>query len=430
MVQNAPRAWLITVSNPKSRLWIFLIAALAIIYFINCFTPLRLTIDTVRYFAIKENLEGKQPDLFGSVHDFLPYGYVLFLAALSKLGMLSTFTIAFLQLLYLAGSLFFVTRIFSATAKAAPLILFTLLNWMTLKFTITPLSEMQFLFFSAGALYFFQQYEINKRLISLFWLVIFCGAAVFTRTIGIVLPAALLITLLLNKRKFLVQWIAAKKIVAGITLSVFSLLVIFFFTLPGVQTYLSHFAAPLLENPVYFFSHNIYKHTLEWGEMFINIPFSKIQLLLPGNGIKIFYVITGLLFLVLVIKRLLQRRFETPLSVKIYLVFYSVLLFNWPLFEVRLWFPVLPFFIGILFHQGKSSKPVIKQILTLYKLLYIAAGIAAMCYYTWLCFTREEFARRHDAGIWQREYEQYFFGKKTTGEAVDEKALYILNHYD
>ncbi|HEY4935476.1 MAG TPA: hypothetical protein VII44_02790, partial [Puia sp.] len=128
----------------QERIFKWAVYILGFVFFLNCFTPLRLHYDTLHYFAIKDFIESKYPP--GADHnDYLPYGYTALLLLLSKLGILKPFTIVFLNCLYLLGGLYFVRKIFDNIRSHFFLFFLVLMNWTIIKFTFHPLSELQYL---------------------------------------------------------------------------------------------------------------------------------------------------------------------------------------------------------------------------------------------------------------------------------------------
>src|SRR5580698_6774917 len=106
---------------------------LSFLFLLNCFTPLRLHYDMLRYFAIKDCIESKCPP-GADPNDYLPFGYTALLLLLSKLGILKSFFIVFVNCLYLSGGLYFVRKIFDYIRSPFFLILLVLLNWAIIKF--------------------------------------------------------------------------------------------------------------------------------------------------------------------------------------------------------------------------------------------------------------------------------------------------------
>ncbi len=89
----------------QTRVLKWAVYILSFLFFLNCFTPLRLHFDMLRYFAIKDCIESKCPP-GADPNDYLPYGYTVLLLLLSKLGLLRSFSIVFVNCLYLLGGLY------------------------------------------------------------------------------------------------------------------------------------------------------------------------------------------------------------------------------------------------------------------------------------------------------------------------------------
>jgi len=404
-------------------------SALALIYFANCFTHLRLTNDTLRYFILTESLEGIRTADTATQKEFLPLGYVYFLLLLAKLNILGSFGICFFQLLFLAGSLWFVKKIFPS-ANTIWLIIFTSLNWSTLRFTITPLSEMQFLFFSTGALFFYLRYDNTGKLKYLPGLLIFCAAAIYTRTAGIILIIALAPAILVQKRKEIQTWLRSHTGYAILTGAFIIAAVTYFLMQPKFIAYLGYFFGPLISDPSGFFLRNIRLHLVDWAELFINIPVSKTRFLLSLPAARIIYMIAGIIFLVICLRKLFGSSLAIPLYVRIYIIAYILLIFNWPFFEARFWFPVLPLLAAVLSVKKNNTRPVFYSPAFLFRCYYIMAGVFVLAYYSYLSFDKRALAERHDAGRWRAEYELHFYGSSIRNKEINSKALHILNTYD
>ena len=142
-------------------------AIIALLYLINCCTPLRLHVDMLRYFAIKDCIEiGCAPDS-DAAKDYMPVGYTALLLVFSKLGILRSWTIVLLNCLYLFGGIWLVVKMFKGRIHPFVFAVLLLLNWTVIKFVTHPLSEMQYLFFSIASIYFFYRYAQERRLLFL-----------------------------------------------------------------------------------------------------------------------------------------------------------------------------------------------------------------------------------------------------------------------
>lgn len=414
---------------PRNLLPALIILLLLGLYIANCFTPLRLTNDTVRYFNLKEWLEAGKPANHPAANDFFPYGYVWFLVLLEKLHLAKSFFIGLFQLLYLLGGVWFIRKIFGEAVQRWQLLVLCLLSWASLKFVIIPLSEMQFVFFSIGALYFFHEWQKGKRISQLLWAIVFAAVAIVTRTIGIVIIAAFIISFLWRNRAVL---IARKWWIGG----AFAVLVMLFFVFNkfGISAYLdshSGYFKPFLQYPFGYIKNNLENHLMNWSALALNAPAPRITFISYGL-LKAIYLLAGIITIAGLGYFLFRRNGNVPLIVKVYLLCYAILLFNWPMFEPRLWVPVFPLCLAVLLQQERMLKGFRKYAITAYKIAYILVGVVALSYYSYVSFNKKELAVKHDLGIWRNEYETHFFGKtlSDTATTVREPIVRMLKKYD
>src|SRR5690242_8540085 len=111
---------------PASRYAGWLKAAiytLAAAYLLNCLTPIRLHVDMVRYFLIKDCIEFGCPPNSDAAKDYMPYGYTALLLLLSKLHLLHSFVLVLINILYLAGGLWMVKKLFGETLRPYAMLL-------------------------------------------------------------------------------------------------------------------------------------------------------------------------------------------------------------------------------------------------------------------------------------------------------------------
>src|SRR5450432_1816972 len=152
---------------------------LGFVFFLNCFTPLRIHYDMLRYFAIKDCLEGHCPPS-DDRNDYLPFGYTALLLLLSKMGILRSFSLVLVNCLYLFGGLYCVRKVFNYIKSPFFFFLLVLLNWTVIKFVTHPLSELQYLFFSLAGVYAFYQFTQTKKFLSLLMAFLLAGLAFIT----------------------------------------------------------------------------------------------------------------------------------------------------------------------------------------------------------------------------------------------------------
>jgi len=406
-----------------------LVILLCGIYFLDFFTPLRLTHDTIRYFRTEEWMEKGFPSGDNAAKDFLPYGYSSLLWLLSRLHWLHPFMLAFINAMYLFGALWFVTNIFSGAIGFHQLAFFMMLSWLALKFVITPLSEMQFIFFSAGALYFYHIYRLYYCVRYILFGLIFFIAAILTRTVGIVILLAVVFNLLLESRKQInVQirknWKWVIGVIAGFTI------LIYFPEELRIIDYLKYFFKLIKHYGIGVFIRGIPLHIRDWSELFINTPSSKIKFL-PQSVRDGIFILAGIFFFSILFYFIFNKKIKTPSIVKYYLLVYIIVILNWPFFDSRFWLPILPFVLAILL-QEIGSTVISKMFVIISRATYIGMGIFALAYYTYTSFNREALARKQDAGLWRNEYEIHFFGRILNDTATQKKTevIQLLNKID
>jgi hypothetical protein len=398
-----------------------IIAALLVCYLVNCFSPLRLEYDSVHYFALKDCLEHVCPPGFQAANDPHPYGYPFLLLLLSRTGLLHPFTIVLVNLLYLAGALYFAGKLFQKEKSAGANrrlemgVILLLLSYPIVKFASYPMSEMQYLFFSCGSLYFFRLYtDRGGRPAALVLAFLFAGSAILTRTAGIALLPALMAGLawhhrvvLMRYRKILVP--AGVVIAAGVV------------TVAGMSSNL-YMSSIRLAGPGWMVL--LREHLMEWGQLMLNIPMGKIA----GIGermVRWLMIVTGSLLVCVVSYQFIRQGKKVPVAAGVYFALYCVLIFCWPFFDVRFWIPVAPLMVMILI-QGKYHRGF-----RLVVLVYVLAGTGALGYSAYTAFNKQALARNQAGGRYRNEYETFFSGKPSpdTTVRVDPYVMHVLETY-
>jgi hypothetical protein len=401
---------------------------LVIVYLVNCLTPLRLHVDTLRYFAIKDCIELGCPA--GSVADldYLPYGYTFLLIGLSKLGILTSFTIVLINCLYLFGALYLVKKVFGGMTQPFIFFILVLLNWTTIKFIAHPLSEMQYLFFSMASLYFFYRFTKTKQFVHLILAFGSGGLAFITRSVGIALAAALGTGLIWQYRKELLVFIKKHKISVVILVAVAIGTIVF-----SKQLGLDHYTGVLTKQfeEGLGFGKILEWHFTEWAELTFNTSVVKVLPFLPSGIGKILFVTAGILFFGVFVYLLFFRKSTVPFIVKSYLFFYFILMFNWPFYDPRFWVPVLPLIIAVIVQLPRPAN-ILGKLSYVAAALYIGLGIASIGYMTYTSLNKETFARKQANGVYRNEYETVFFGKpeSDTARRVDPVIVNVLERYN
>lgn len=392
------------------------------LYLVGCFSPLRLEYDSVRYFAIKDCLETGCGVNSRAATDFLPKGYPVLLWALSKIGLLNAFVIAFINGVYLLCSLWLTRKMMG---DINPLVFYSvvLLNWTFIKLFAYPLSEMQYLFFSTVSVYCFTRFTKDKRWGMLLVSFLSAALATFTRTVGLALVVALVIALIWQHRKLVanraILWV-------GIAL-VISIMIFMMFALPGLKHYLSALVKGSPNDPGMIML--IGAHIKEWGQLLLNMPIRKMESFMPTTGVDIIFLLAGGLLMAWFIYALFKNRRTMPPVILIYLVIYTVTIFKWPHIDPRFWTPVLPLVAACILQAPLRRG---KFIFTVVFFAYMLMGIIAFAYSFYTQFNRAAFARNQANGKFRNEYEMYFFGKtlSDTSTRIDAEVLGLLKKYD
>ncbi|MFI5124737.1 MAG: hypothetical protein ACHQDF_05380 [Chitinophagales bacterium] len=401
--------------------------ALAALYFINCFTPLRIHYDMLRYFSIKDCIEIGCPPT-ADPNDYLPFGYTALLLGLSKLGILRSFSIVFINGLYLLGGLYFVRKVFSYLHSAPFFLVLVLLNWTVIKFFTHPLSELQYLFFSMASVYAFYTYTQNKKIIQLLMAFGFAGLAFLTRTVGIALVAALCLGLIWEYRKQLSSLIRKNKILVAVILLCMAGILLF-----SKQLGLNHYTGVMsrqFKGGVYF-SEMLGWHFREWGEISLNISVAKVIGLLPAAPVIGLLIAFGILMVAGFLFICFIKKNRTPFIVKAYLFCYMFLMFNWPFSDPRFWVPVIPLIAAVIAQTAFNGNKWLKMPLIFLFIVYATFGILSVGYMTYTSLNKKVFAKTQAAGVYRNEYETHFFGRplSDTATRIDPFVMSVLERY-
>lgn len=402
---------------------------LAGVYLLNCFTPLRLHVDMLRYFAIKDCIElGCPPDSVAA-KDYLPYGYTALLLVLSKVGLLKSFVLVFINCIYLGVSLYLVKKMLPVTVSPFLFMLLVLLNWTAIKFVVHPLSEMQYLFFSVVSLYCFYQFSRNRKLLYLLGAFALGALAFITRTVGIALAAALVFGLLIMYRKELLVLVQKNKfLVAGVALLLIG--VVIFSKQLGLNHYTGVFNKQFVEGVT--FSKILKWHFTEWSEIVFNISLVKLVPFLSARVAGMLFLLAGIFFYAGFAWLLFIRKNDIPVIIKLYLLFYSLVMFTWPFYDPRFWVPVLPFIALVAARWAADAAGSGRRVLLLYFTAYCLLGIVSAGYLTYTSLDRKVFVRTQANGVYRNEYETFFYGRpeSDTATQTDPVVLDVIKRYD
>jgi hypothetical protein len=405
------------------------IYVLAAVYLVNCLTPIRLHVDMVRYFLIKDCIEYGCPPDSDAAKDYMPYGYTALLLLLSKLRLLHSFVLVLINILYLAGGLWMVKKLFGETIRPYVMLFIVLLNWTVIKYVTHPMSEMQYVFFSMASLYFFHRYTKDKRILSLLSAFALGGLAFLTRSVGISLVAALVAGVLWQYRKAVMQLILRNRVYVVAIFAVIVAVLIFSKQL-GLDHYTGVFTKQFQKGVT--FAGMIKWHFAEWSEVGFNTSIVKLFPFIPSAAAKLIFTLTGILFVAGFGWVLYIKRNNIPFIVKAYLAFYTVLMFDWPFYDPRFWVPVLPLIAAVIAQLPMPRARAPRILATAFCTVYLILGVAAVGYFTYTSLDKKVMVRMQANGVYRNEYETVLFGKplSDTARHIDPDALSIIKRYN
>lgn len=221
------------ISQPKSpgnnfykSGWIYLVLSLAFILILGFTFDKRMGIfeDQPGYLitgqAISKGLGYTNIHLPGSPPaNHFPPGYPFMLGLLISLTGFSISAVKLLNCILLAGTVFLVYRIFKQLDGKFQMAfwtsLFCLLNAHLVYYGFNEMSEVPFLFFSMFSLWTFLKYKQTLKLFWLLLLILLMTASIYIRSVGIAWLAA-----------FVISFFAQKRILAGFTLALLTLLLL------------------------------------------------------------------------------------------------------------------------------------------------------------------------------------------------------------
>jgi hypothetical protein len=379
--------------SPLHAMTLSAIGIVALVYLLQCLSPLRLSEDAVRYLLISNSIaEGRLVGING-----VPPGYPAFVALLDRLNLATSVTLTFANCVFLAIGLLPLRHLFNARQAGIGnlVVLIAMLSWLIVRLTPTPAAEPMYMAFSFGALYLMERSTLGKEprrpILFLAGAAIATAIAIATRVAGFALIPPLAMAAFGSWKASSAKtgsavvkssWITLFLLLAIVTTSVLVLagslpkypreLVFTYVTDQSLQKTTAHFLA--------LFS--------TFGSVVINLPLTRFHsLILPLAA-------TGLAAALLIFRLVQLRAPTTPLG--IYLVTSVIILILWPNTADRLWAPVSPVIAGYLLvaavHAEKSRWASVKRI---YLAWFLVAGSAALAYSTRITFSGNQFSRAY-----------------------------------
>jgi hypothetical protein len=189
---------------------------------------------------------------------------------------------------------------------------------------------------------------------------------------------------------------------------------------------------PLEKGVGNFFAENFKNHFSDLTEVFLNMPANKVIGYIPGGAGPAVFVVLGVACLAWLLYNTFSRKSKVPFYIRMYLLFYVIIIMNWPYYDPRFWVPILPLLVVVILQTPFNNIAWLKGVSRLYLAAYLALGLFAAVYSLYIGLDKERFAQKQAAGVYRNEYEIKYFGKplSDTAKHVDEEVLNILKKYD
>jgi hypothetical protein len=412
---------------------IVLLTILAIGFWLQIFTPLRLNTDAVALLSMAESAAHGGGFLDDGQISVFPPGYPAMLAVLLRLGLAHPWVIVSLNMLFLSLGVYAVfcllnAEFFKDRTVVIMICCLFLLSYLVVKHSTMPLTEGPFFICSMCCLLFMSKaadLTSNRHFVGLVCAALLSATAAITiRRIGIALVPPLAFTLLrsyqfksfwkrLSSRSKAVVLIVSGVVVAA-TVGAFALTSHWRVFISDAKE--RYRIVPLSWLPWF--------RLKEFGELFVNFPVYRmpaaLQRVVPWMGFP--------LFLLLVAGLAIRRRQISPTDV--FIVCYAIIVFAWPYYDARFWWPVIPLLIAYSQLAVQRCK-IPTAIVRTYCVWFAILGFGAIAYSTRITFSGCEFPARYGSGDFSPTYRAAFGSCRENADPgkVDARVLRLLREY-
>jgi hypothetical protein len=410
----------------------------ALAYLVQIASPLRLVGDGVDYLLQASSAADGHGFRVHGERSMRPPGYPALIFLLVKAGIGKSWAIVALNCLLLGigcwSSYYVLRSSFGLEAAAAEIVcLLTLLSFVMVKHVTYPLSDVCFFGASMPCLLLLVRAEADTspgrywRLAAAAPLLVFCTEV---RTIGIALIPAFAWAMVGGApwARSVPQWLRRHRIA-----SLVLLLVVFVALVWGGRMFLHsrylQFNAKTLHRRgvIGNFVADLQDHTIEWGELAVNAPVSKLP-----RGLEVPVRIAGFLAFLLATMGIWEKRRTLDASV-LYALGFAAIVLAYPWFDTRLWLPVLPLLMGYVLIGARRLVPsrLLRPAIFGYCSIFCLLGMVALGYSTRLTFAGSRFPDLYGDGTLRAAYRTALLGESPENLAdIDQDALYLLRRYE
>jgi hypothetical protein len=172
------------------------------------------------------------------------------------------------------------------------------------------------------------------------------------------------------------------------------------------------------------FQSNVAAHAIDFGEVGVNVPYSKAP-----PTLKAAFTLFGMLLAALVLRGIWLRRRALGVLEVAFLA-YGGMIFLWPWQDPRFWLPVVPLIAGFvaLGMIDAASHRCLRFVGFAACAWFVSAGLVAMAYSTRITWAGKRFPDLYGDGTLTPSYRAAFDGRANV--AVNNEAVVLLKRYD
>ena len=379
--------------------------------------------------------------LFQGRSTLYPPGYPAFLALLLRMGVARTSVILAINAGFLFLGLFAVRYLLTLTffreqRYALRVCAVSLLSFAFILFFTLPLTDIPFFCLAMCCLACMEQ-TVRLKVGGRFWLwlsgawILLLGS-IATRRVGLALiPAFLWMVISHSTVKTYLKAMSRRRVIAVIGPLAFALILVLGWTAAKLNVSLRDFESTIQGHTLAYAASAIVEFRLrELGQIMVNIPFHALpefaQHLVPWAGALSLTAVIGGLFL--------KRKTLGPTDA--FVIGYLVILFAWPLYDPRLWLPLIPLLISYCtlaiarvvarYHRAPG------KLVAVYLMFYAVMGIEWLASSTMITFSRSAFLTMY---VPANEYGPTYCAVLGTCKdgfdprAVDQNVVHLLHLY-
>ena len=409
---------------------------LALVHLVQVFSPMRLNLDAIGY--LSRTIEIVEGERFGPT--WLPPGYSYALAALEWVGAGNARAFALLNYLLVGVGIYATFHVLRGElelrrVEALGICCLMLLSFVLVKYLPIPLGDTVYFGLSMAAIALFARLRqgVARPVVVLAAAAGIVVLAIFTRTVGITLPAGLIGLAWYQYRHAPAREAASPferrvelvTIVFGFLLAASAAVFLLtsryasevgrIFGVLGFRTMATQIAESRFRN---------------WGELLLNVPQNRLPDLLEW----VVYP-AGMLAILLVFYGIVRRRSRWG-PAEAYFGAYFLVLMVYPGAQTRYWLPMLPLMMGWIAVAIRPflARRSIRMLATTYLVCFVLIGTLALGYSSRITLSGREVGQVYGEGTLSRAYDAAFNELELTSEdfgaPMNYRAYLLLRRYD